>query len=467
MRRSLLLLLSACVLILGLAGCGAQGSDETVLELVHDDTVIELSLRDLQKMPSAEGLAGIMSSTGKITAPVVHKGVLLTTLLDELGGLDESSSVQVQASDGYAMTLSANQITSGQFATYDVATGDEVEPEGPLQVLIAYERDGELMNKEQEGTLRMVVIGSSPLQVVDGHWSVKWTNRIELKEALEDWTVDFVGAISAPMDRGTFESGAAEGCHQENWTDEEGRVWSGIPLFYLLGRVDDEIKHGDDAYRDDLARAGYTIEVTAKDGYSVTLDSALVTRNDNIFLAYLVDGQALEGDAFPLRLVGSEIDASQMIGGITKVVIHFPGDETDAGDAAQSEAGAASAEPAVVGPQAAALTIRTATGDEVILSMSDLSDLAVVNTSVEHPSKGPMDVTGVPVAQVLAAADAQSEGQIVVFTASDGYSVEIPMPDVLACEECLVGWDEEMLRSYMPGFEGGMWVKDLASIEVE
>ena len=41
------------------------------------------------------------------------------------------------------------------------------------------------------------------------------------------------------MDKATFESGAAPGCHGTTWTDAQGHVWTGIPLWYLVGNVDD------------------------------------------------------------------------------------------------------------------------------------------------------------------------------------------------------------------------------------
>ncbi|NMC16019.1 MAG: hypothetical protein GYA40_05165, partial [Chloroflexi bacterium] len=66
---------------------------ETVLELVKGDEIIYFTMDQLKSLPAVEGLAGIMSSTGKITAPAQHKGVLLTTLLDEVGGMTDEHSV--------------------------------------------------------------------------------------------------------------------------------------------------------------------------------------------------------------------------------------------------------------------------------------------------------------------------------------------------------------------------------------
>lgn len=440
---------------------------ETVLELVHGDEVIYFTLDQLKALPSVEGLAGIMSSTGKITAPVQHKGVLVSTILEQVGGMTDEHSVEIVAEDGYSITYSPSQILNGEYITYDVSSGDEMDTIGTLQTIIAYEREGEPLNPDADGRLRLVAISESPLQVVDGHWSVKFVNKIILKEAVEDWVVSFVGGIDEPMDRATFESGAAEGCHNYSWTDDEGHKWEGIPLFYLVGRVDDEVKHGDDSFRDDLAKAGaYNVIITSADGYQVTLDSLRVMRNDNIIVAYLIDGEPLEGEDFPLRLVGSELTKKEMVGGIASVVLEFLTTEEPAAEPTEEPAEEAiGEEPAIVGPADATLTLTGLVDAEKTLTMDELLQLSVLNTSVEHPKKGAMDVTGIRMADILALVTIKAEATTVSFVASDGWSVDVPLADLQACQDCLVGWDEEMLRTYMPGFDSNFWAKELVAFD--
>ena len=137
----------------------------------------------------------------------------------------------------------------------------------------------------EDGTFRLAILGS-PKVVTDGHWWVKWVETIEVKRALEQWTLHLEGAISDDVDRGSFETGAAPNCHGTSWEDDEGRTWTGVPLWLLAGRVDDENKHEEGAFNDELAEAGYEINVIAGDGYSVTLDSATVARNDDVIVAW-------------------------------------------------------------------------------------------------------------------------------------------------------------------------------------
>ena len=67
------------------------------------------------------------------------------------------------------------------------------------------------------------------------------------------------------MDKATFEAGAAPGCHGKNWTDAQGHVWSGIPLWYLVGYVDDADTMGH-VYNDALADQGYEVHVANSNG---------------------------------------------------------------------------------------------------------------------------------------------------------------------------------------------------------
>jgi len=111
-------------------------------------------------------------------------------------------------------------------------------------------REGQALSFESESPLRLVMISETPSQVVDEYMSVKGITQLKLKyfdiiRERDGWTVDLIGAVSEPMSIATFESGAAPGCHMASWTDDKGHVWSGIPLYYLIGRVDDDKKHGE------------------------------------------------------------------------------------------------------------------------------------------------------------------------------------------------------------------------------
>jgi len=297
-------------------------TSSVTLELIGQESKT-LSLDEIKAMPAYEGWGGRKSSTGKITPSAQYKGVTLEDLCALVGGITPANGVNVVAKDGYAMTFSYNQLTEGDFVTYDPATGDEVSHEGKLWVIVAYERDGVPTSEETEGALRLAVVDSED-QVTDGHWWIKWVRKIEIKTLAQEWSLHLEGAISDDVDRGTFESGAAPNCHGTSWTDEKGRTWSGIPLWLLVGRVDDENKHDEGAFNDGLAEEGYEIKVIAADGYSAALDSTTVARNNNIIVAYRLDGEPLPEKNWPLRLVGPDLPKSGWVGNIVTIEVVLP-----------------------------------------------------------------------------------------------------------------------------------------------
>ena len=87
------------------------------------------------------------------------------------------------------------------------------------------------------------------------------------------------------------------------WTDSNNDVWSGIPLWYLTGWVDDRQPHRYDANQ---ATAGYTILVKAKDGYNKEFSSKDVAWSNDYIIANKCNGQPLT-DSWPLRLVGKGV----------------------------------------------------------------------------------------------------------------------------------------------------------------
>ncbi|MDD1647633.1 MAG: PKD domain-containing protein, partial [Methanomicrobiales archaeon] len=109
--------------------------------------------------------------------------------------------------------------------------------------------------------------------------------------------------------------------HQMSYTDTSGNVWSGMPLWFLAGFVDDADQHSNNAFNDALAAAGYRVVVTADDGYSATLDSRLIGRNSNYLVANTLNGAAIpETDSsWPLRLVGTNVTGKTGVKGVAQI----------------------------------------------------------------------------------------------------------------------------------------------------
>jgi DMSO/TMAO reductase YedYZ molybdopterin-dependent catalytic subunit len=325
------LVLAVCLLVLVAvatvtAACGgsASGSGDVALTVVGAGGTKDYTLDQLKDMSSTEGYAGIKSSTGRITPPVVMKGVLFEELFKEVGGLADDAAVGIVAKDGYEMTMSVSQLKAGDFITYDMVTGAEIKVDEPVQVIIAYEYDGKPIDPQTEGPLRLAIISKKQNQVTDGHWSVKWVNKVQMKTIEQEWSLMLKGFLTEEIDRATFESGSASGCHREEWTDADGNRWSGIPLYLLIGRVDDDAQHNGPAYNRDLAEAGYQVKITSAGGQTVEMASTAMYYKRDVLVAFELNGKPLPEEYWPLRLVGAEVQQSDMIGQISEIEALLP-----------------------------------------------------------------------------------------------------------------------------------------------
>jgi DMSO/TMAO reductase YedYZ molybdopterin-dependent catalytic subunit len=292
-----------------------------------------------------------------------------------------------------------------------------------------------------------------------------------LKSLGQTWTFHVEGAVAEEVDRGTFESCTAPGCHQATWTDDRAREWSGVPLWLLLGYVDDEMKHGDDAYLEALAEAGYPVDVVAADGYTVTFDSTRLHHNENILVADKMNGNPLEDKDFPLRLVGSDLQGNEMVGQIAQILLQLPaGGEGEAEPTPEPTQAPTEEAPASETPAAGdvALLIGGAVQQELSLSLDDIHGMDVVEISTEHPKKGEQTYTGLRLNDLLDLAGVTAEATSLLFTASDGYQVEASLDDVRACADCLAAFSEDdTLSLVMPDMESSLWVKGVVEIEVK
>ncbi|MBN1316712.1 MAG: molybdopterin-dependent oxidoreductase [Anaerolineales bacterium] len=414
--------------------------EAVVLTITGVDSILELTMSDLKEMPAYEGWGGLKNSVGNITPPAVYKGVLLKDLVDLIGGIDESAGVNIIAEDGYAMTLSYDQIYNGNFVAYDPGGGDETAAGGDLYSVIAYEVDGQPLPKKSDGTLRLVVLGQQNNQVTDGHWWVKWTNAVEVISQGEEWYLYLEGALTEEMDRATFESCASPSCHGVSWIDEEGHEWSGAPLYLIAARVDDENKHDFGGFNVTLADQGYIIEFVATDGYTVEVESGQAKLNENMIIAVNMDGEPLPEKYYPLRFVGSELDKGQMVGQIEQIKVHLQPAE-------------------IITP---ALTVAGLVDTELVLRMEDLKEMEIVEVSDAEST-----YEGIPLNNLLASANPKWEASVLIAIAGDGYSVEINLAKVKACADCIVAFGEnEELQLVMPGMEKKAWVNGVVTIEV-
>jgi DMSO/TMAO reductase YedYZ molybdopterin-dependent catalytic subunit len=453
------------ILTLALSSCGSKAtstpvvaeSTGTVLKLSGTNGGHALTMADLKTLPVTEGMGGIKSSTGKITIPEKYTGVSLKDLIAKFNiPFDATMGMTLTAEDGYSMTFSYDQIMNGSFTAYDPALGNELKNHDPLTPIIAYAKSGQPLNTAEEGTLRLAIVSEKNNEVVDGHWTVKWVNQVEVKPVGQAWMLHLHGVISQPVDRASYQSCGSPGCHGTTWMDENGQNWVGVPLWLIVGEVDDNNSHDDNAYNEALAKAGYSVDIAASDGYTVTLESGRINRNNNIILAFLVNDGELPEQYYPLRLVGTGLDKKQMVGKVETITLDLPAEATPTTAPAASSA-------------EGTLVITGMVNQELTLTDADLHNLEVAHITAVHPKKGSQEYDGVRLNVLLDKAGVKAGATTVVFIASDGYTAEVSLNDIRACADCLLAFTDTKgsYSTVMPGMLGNAWTKNVVKLEVK
>ena len=210
------------------------------------------------------------------------------------------------------------------------------------------------------------------------------------------------------------------------------------------------------------------MEIFAADGYSVSIESSKSTFNNELIVASLLNGEPLGEDQFPLRLVGNGLEKGQMVSQIAQIVIvpnegvKIPSLETFASE---------TEEPSTMDltlPEGAALKIAGDLRNQLVLTLENLKALGVEAIDIEHPKKGVLTFRGVRLGLLLSLAGVNEEATVLVMTAADGYSVELPLTEVQACENCLVALEGDgTLSMAMGGMDGGFWVKNVIHLMVK
>jgi DMSO/TMAO reductase YedYZ molybdopterin-dependent catalytic subunit len=441
-----------------------QGDDnQPILTLTGPNASQTLTLAQIKAMPVTEGWAGIKTSVGTIVKPARYKGVSIIDLCNLIGGLGADSALEIVAEDGYAMTMSQNQAANGKFVTYDPVTGDEIPYGEALQVVIAYESDGKPLPQDTDGTLRLVIISSKNDQITDGHWSVKWVKQLIVKRVRE-WTLHLEGYLMEDLDRRSFEEGAAACCHHRLLVDAEGNAWAGVPLWRLVGLVDDEVRHQVLAFNATLAEQGYQIDVVGADGYTVSLDSKRVMYNIDIVVANSMNDQELDDKYFPLRLVGAGLEKSEMVGQVAKIVVHVPGPTGTAQPLPTVTV--APSKPLATPTGGGLFTLTGKVQREVVITADDIRQMEV--TVEGHHFTGTLGTyTGARLSELLQHAGPTADARYMVLTSVDGGEAQMPLALLATCPNCVIGLDESgQATAYMPEMDCYFWMRQLIELDI-
>ncbi len=98
-------------------------------------------------------------------------------------------------------------------------------------------------------------------------------------------------------------------------------------------------------------------------------------------------------------------------------------------------------------------------------SQSELEALGTMSTDFTNRDGETTTYTGVQLITLLN--DSGLSGDTLVFTAADGFQADLEMDEALACNDCIVGFDNGSLRMVMPDMSGRVQVKDVIEITAE
>jgi PKD repeat protein/DMSO/TMAO reductase YedYZ molybdopterin-dependent catalytic subunit len=246
----------------------------------------------------------------------VWEGVSLWDLAGAVDDIETSNHFtfnDTRATMGYTIRVSAVDGFNATFASAAVAHNDSY--------IVAYKMNGipltgtaaplklvgsaTTSNKQRVGGITKISLEGLPDQYPAGNWQLK-----------------MVGKISDVIPQGEFEY--STDCHEASYTDTTtGNVYTGIPLWRLMGWVDDRIPHGPDGFNDAAAIAGYKVIVKAGDGYAKEFTSQQIGKNDNFIIANTMNGAPLPTDGshppYPLRLVGSGATGGNSVGNVVEI----------------------------------------------------------------------------------------------------------------------------------------------------
>lgn len=318
MRKNRLSLLLIAALTVAIAAsiqpAALSAANVSPVQVISGEKTVTLTQADLEKMNAITAQVCFLRTTGKIEGPAAYKGVLVTDLLALVGGIDPGQAIKVTARDGYALTYSHAQVDGG-LLTYD--NSGKALRVGGVVMLLAYESDRD--GKDKLPRLGFVGEDAKQVAITDGHFWTKGVAKIEVVPGVDDWEVRLDGIEKTAFDRATFESSVMcpntphPGVSWETM-DKEGNkiVYEGMPLWVMISMMDGgDSPDGHYAFNDELAAKGYKVRIVSKDGFSAELDSKLIARNNDVFLAICKNGAPLTEKEAPLVLAGSALPSKK------------------------------------------------------------------------------------------------------------------------------------------------------------
>ncbi len=287
--------------------------EPTALSISREEGTTEFTMKELKQMDTITGLGGYKKSSGTLEGPHNYTAVTMETILSSTGTLPVNYTVEAMGSDGYTTYYNNTQVESGTFQGYDPDTGEDV---GTIvcNLSIAYAENGETLPSDV-GPLRVVTIHEDGY-FTDGHFWNKEIVQLTVVDEVPDWQIELDGVEHLNMTHDDYYAGAS--CsHHTTEVEMNGDTFKGLPLYILVAAMDG----GNDThytFNSSLALAThYNVTLYDGEGNNVTLCINQIADNTSIVVAGWKNGQLLEGDEWPIKLVTP--NATAVLNSITKI----------------------------------------------------------------------------------------------------------------------------------------------------
>ena len=423
-------LMLLCALFLGCVG--DDGSDdngengepdkkEKITVILPDKEQKTIFYSDLSKMTSIERNVSFQNKLGNFVDDSRYKAVPIKDILaaSSSGTRTRGNPSNSVMKPGDTLKIIANDGWTQEYCYYNVYPPDSwYRFQGDF--CLAYAMDGTSAPDWETGPMSVFLpldcryssedcnATSAPDQgyfksISAGARFVKNVEKIEvISNSVDEWEIELSGAISETFTKTDFEM--LEFYYSSSVVNDTGSVWSGVPLWHIVGRIDDDGPiRGEGVFNETKNKEGYEIKITAGDSYSNTITSSLIAKNDKIILVSKINDLPLSDDKKPVRIFGEGLKKSQMVGNIVKIELEGDGN----GD---------------VGPVAI-----TVIGKKTIdYSMSKLKSLTGTTGTGGYKKStgtmvGPYTYKGVTVSYLLDEAGYIGDSYSLEVSASDGY----------------------------------------------
>ncbi|MBD3227288.1 MAG: molybdopterin-dependent oxidoreductase [Candidatus Lokiarchaeota archaeon] len=142
-------------------------SENTILNVTMGSDITSYTLDELKSIGVVSGNGAYVNKIGKVTGPNDYTGIPITSLLDSIDNIPDNYTVQATASDDYSVEYSYSEV-NGEVKIYN-ETGVEIGT-SMITMIIAYKENGNLIDEDNGGPLRIAFIDEEGSITGSGKW---------------------------------------------------------------------------------------------------------------------------------------------------------------------------------------------------------------------------------------------------------------------------------------------------------